>query len=90
MRPEFRFLLSVFSVFSTVTPCRSQDFIYYGQLSSWLSANQQTEKFAQLGIRYIPVLSFSAPPTKELFFDIEASVKAFGNCLFSVLVKTGQ
>ena len=82
MRPILRFLFLFFLFFQAVTPCRSQDFIYYGQLSSWLSANQQTEKFAQLGLRYIPELSFSAPLSNRYSFDMEASVKAFAIAYF--------
>lgn len=77
MRPDFRFLILCFVFLQTTSPCYSQDFFYFGQLSTWLSANQQTEKFAQLGIRYIPALSFSTPVSNKYSFDIEASVKAF-------------
>lgn len=82
MHPDFRFPLICYFIFHTVLSCQSQDFIYSGQLSSWLSVNQQKEKFAQLGIRYIPSLSFSTPFSNDYLFDLEASIKAFSNAYF--------
>jgi hypothetical protein len=82
MRPELRILLFCFLSFPSLVSCYAQDFIYSGQLSSWISANQQNEKFAQLGIRYIPTLSFSASLSTDQLFDVEASIKAFSNAYF--------
>lgn len=65
-----------------ITPLNAQDLSYQGQMSFWLSANQRTEKFAQIGIRYIPSFSLFTPFADEYSFDIEASLKAFSIAYF--------
>lgn len=77
MNSVFRHLLPCLLIMQLISLCSAQDFLYYGQASSWLSANQQSEKFAQWGVRYIPSLSFSSPLSTNLSLDIEASIKTF-------------
>jgi hypothetical protein len=77
MRPGIRLLGIFFLVVALCLSCHSQPVSFLGQASTWLSGNQQTEKFAQFGLRYIPAISINAPLSQMSTFDIEASVKAF-------------
>jgi hypothetical protein len=77
MRPGIRLLFLCILLLWLILPCSAQQVSFLGQFSAWLSGNQQTEKFAQLGVRYIPAISFTTPLSQSSTFDIEASVKAF-------------
>jgi hypothetical protein len=77
IRLQNRFLLCCFLSLKIVTLSQAQDFLYYGQLSSWFSLNKQATEFSQLGIRYIPALSYSKPLSNSHTLDVEASAKIF-------------
>ncbi len=77
MRLPKRCLLCGLLLIQIVTFGQAQEFLYYGQLSSWFALNKNVTESSQLGIRYIPALSFSTPLSNRHKIDVEASVKVF-------------
>jgi hypothetical protein len=58
--------------------CQAQDFETSGQVSSWLTVNKQNTKSGQLGLRYIPDLSYTKHFSENLMLDADISAKIYG------------
>jgi len=57
----------------------ARDFEHSGQISSWLTLNQQDTKSCQLGMRYIPDFNYSKHFSDNLTLDAGVSAKIFGS-----------
>jgi len=73
-----KILLYCFLILQITSFAQAQDFLYSGQFSHWLSFNKQEKESGQLGLRYIPDLTYSQPISGSHLFDADASVKIFG------------
>ena len=60
----------------------SQTISFKGMLFSWLTANFSGKTEGQIGIRYLPELSFTKSLSDSSSLDAELSLSAYGTSLF--------
>lgn len=73
-----KILICCFLFLQIFTFSHAQDFLCSGQLSSWFTLNTQVSKSGQLGMRYIPDLSYSKHFSGNHTLDAGVSAKIFG------------
>ncbi len=78
----FRFLIYSLLLIKLISIPQAQDLLYYGQLSSWMSYSAKPMESGQLGIRYIPFVSYAASVPAGQTIEVEASVKIFSTGIF--------
>ena len=67
----------LFPLFLLYKDSYTQDFAFQGQLSSWLAGNRSKETNSQLGIRYIPAVTFTKKIGYLNTLDLYCSFKTY-------------
>jgi len=80
LRNKFIFVILFLVIIQSCLFAQSID--WKGMLFGWLTANFTDSTQAQLGIRYIPELSFTFPRGDSSSWDVALSFSAFGTSLF--------
>jgi hypothetical protein len=77
------------TVMAATVPVFGAEASLHGRASGWLGASRDTSFLGVAGLRYLPEARFSSPISKELAFDVEASVNGFVSVSTRSLESTG-
>ncbi len=79
-RINILFICLIVGLFSTQV--YSQSLGIKGQASGWMTVNPEQNYQTQLGVRYIPELSFETKISKKFTLDAELSISSYGAATF--------